>query len=60
MSGVCKASGLKASGWEPKPGDDVGSEKASWVDERARPLWTLCDESSDVNSDVNHPIAVEN
>lgn len=57
MSGVWRLSGEKASGCEPKTGDDVGREKASWVDDRAWPLLRLrwlvsCDEKSD----ENHPI----
>lgn len=48
MSGVCRASGLKASGCEWKVGDDVGREKASCVDERACPFleyWSLSAEN---------------
>lgn len=39
-SGVLRASGLNASGW--KTGDDVGSEKASWVEEKT---WPFLEES---------------
>lgn len=39
VSGVWSVSGLNASGW---PSDEVGREKASWVECRAWPRLVLC------------------
>ena len=53
-SGVCKVSGLKASGWGS---DEVGRAKASWVEDMA---WRCLEPNLlDWKRESSHPMADE-